>query len=289
MESQENSGRFGDIIQAVLIGIGIMLVGTIPRNILFAANLNYFPSFPWAAPVSIIYLFFFWRYLNGWGDPQSTRPFRRKNLRSNPLSGHQWFWSVLWGVIGIVWLVLVLKLTNRMIKLPPQTLPDLSAVPPITVITLLLTAAPIAGVVEEAAFRGYMQKPLEESVGIFKAILITGTMFAVAHLDFTFILWPYYVLVSAVYGTVAYHCQSILPCIVLHTGGNIYSNLDLWLSGQTEWQADPAANALIWENGPDQSFWTLLIYVIISTLLCLLVFRKLKATSLQGRGKYTLL
>jgi hypothetical protein len=62
--------------------------------------------------------------------------------------------------------------------------------------------APVAGIIEESAFRGYMQGPIERRYGLLVAILITGTMFAIVHLDFTPILWPYYVAVAAIYGTV---------------------------------------------------------------------------------------
>jgi hypothetical protein len=98
--------------------------------------------------------------------------------------------------------------------LPQQRLPNLVQVPEVTVLSLLLMAAPVAGTVEEAAFRGYMQGPIERRYGLTVAILVTGTMFAVAHLDFTLILWPYYVAVTAIYGTVTYLTESILPAVV---------------------------------------------------------------------------
>jgi membrane protease YdiL (CAAX protease family) len=125
-------------------------------------------------------------------------------------------------------------------------------------------AAPVAGVIEEAAFRGYMQGPIEQRCGLSIAILITGTMFAVAHLDFTLILWPYYVAVAAIYGLVTYLTKSILPALVLHTCGNLYSNVDLWLHGQAEWQASSGSAALIWTTGADSSFraWTMALLVV---------------------------
>jgi membrane protease YdiL (CAAX protease family) len=131
------------------------------------------------------------------------------------------------------------------------------------VLSLLLMAAPLAGIVEEAAFRGYMQGPIERRHGVAVAILITGTMFAVAHLDFTLILWPYYVAVAAIYGTVTHLTNSILPAVVLHTGGNVYSNLNLLLHGQAEWQASAGPTALIWNTGPDPSFWTSSLALLI--------------------------
>ena len=76
-------------------------------------------------------------------------------------------------------------------------------------------------------------------------------MFAVAHLDFRLVLWPYYVAVAAIYGTVTYLTSSVWPAIVLHTGGNIYSNVDLLLHGRAEWQASSTAGSVGWATGID--------------------------------------
>jgi membrane protease YdiL (CAAX protease family) len=143
------------------------------------------------------------------------------------------------------------------------------------VLSLLLMAAPVAGVVEEAAFRGYMQGPIERRHGLAIAILITGTMFAIAHLDFTLILWPYYVAVAAIYGVVTSLTKSILPAIVLHTGGNIYSNIDLWLHGKAEWQTSSDAAMLIWKTGADASFWFTSIALLMVAAATLSAYLKL--------------
>lgn len=243
------------VVRAVLLGLLVALAGTIPRNLLYAANLRFHAQVPWAIPLVAVYLRLFWRYLQGAGPPDSTSTLRRQSLRAQRVAGRVWCWALLAGGLAIAALVFALKLANRMLVLPAQTLPDLSQVPPLTVLSLLLAAAPIAGVVEEAAFRGYMQGPIERSHGLLVAILVTGTMFAVAHLDFTLLLWPYYVAVAAIYGVVTHLCRSILPAIVLHTGGNLYSNLDLWLHGQAEWQAASKPAELVWQTGADRAFW----------------------------------
>ena len=49
------------IVQAVLIGMLVMLAGTIPRNLAFSANLKYYTSVPWAVPLIAAYLWLFWR------------------------------------------------------------------------------------------------------------------------------------------------------------------------------------------------------------------------------------
>ena len=49
-------------LQAVAIGVAIVLAGTIPRNIVFAANLRHFTGFPWAVPVMATYMFMLLAY-----------------------------------------------------------------------------------------------------------------------------------------------------------------------------------------------------------------------------------
>ena len=196
---------------------------------------------------------------------------------------HVWAWALLAGAVGIVALVIALTLLNQLVALPQQQISELRALPPVTAITLLLAAAPIAGVVEEAAFRGYMQGPIERQNGLLVAILITGTMFAVAHLDFTLVLWPYYVAVAAIYGTVTYLTKSILPAVVLHTGGNIYSNLDLWFHGQAEWQAIAAPAARLWEAGPTLYLWEMIGALLALTSIALWAFGRL-ATAGRARA-----
>jgi membrane protease YdiL (CAAX protease family) len=264
------------VARAVLIGMVVAIVGTIPRNLIFAANLRFFQSFPWAVPVTAIYLWFFWRYLHGDGPPASTSAERRRSLRANRIAGAEWVWAMVAGGLGIVALVLALRVANRMVMLPPQQLPDLRQIPRLTVLALLLFAAPVAGVIEEAAFRGYMQGPIECRYGLPVAILITGTMFAVAHLDFTPILWPYYVAVAAIYGTVTHRTNSVLPAVVLHTAGNLYSNTDLWLHGKAEWQAPSTSAGLIWKSGGDASFWMSVCAFLIVAALTVLAFRQLE-------------
>jgi membrane protease YdiL (CAAX protease family) len=245
-----------DVVQAVFVGMFIVIAGLMPWNILFAANLRYYTGVPWAVPLTAAYLWIFWRYLQGAGPPDETREARRTNLRAHRLPARVWAWSLGAGGLGIVALVLGLRVANRLVALPVQQVPDLIGVPDATMLALLLASTPVAGMVEEAGFRGYMQGPIERRYGLIVAILITGTMFAVLHLDFTPILWPYYMAVAAIYGTVTHLSGSILPAVVLHTAGNVYSNLNLWRHGQAEWQASSGPAVLIWQSGADALFWT---------------------------------
>jgi len=277
--NQPLGGPLPIVVQAVLVGMVVLIVGTMPRNVIFAANLRLYPNLPWAVPLTALYIWFFWRYIRGSGPPVSTSEARRTSLGARRISGRVWVWALVSGGLGIVALVLALRVANRLVLLPPQTLPDLGNVPDSTVIALLLMAAPVAGIVEEAAFRGYMQGPIERRHGLVVAILITGTMFAIAHLDFTFILWPYYVAVAAIYGTVTSITGSILPAVVLHTSGNIYSNFDLWRHGQAEWQAASGPATLIWQSGADTSFWISSVTLFVVGMAMVFAFVRLKGAA----------
>jgi membrane protease YdiL (CAAX protease family) len=263
------------VVQAVFAGLLVLFAGTLPRNLLFAANLHHHAGVPWAVPLAAIYLAAFWWYVAGGGPPAATSALRRESLRANPLPARLWAWSLLAGTLGIVALVALLRLANRLVVLPQQALPDLTGVPMFTVLSLLLAAAPIAGIVEEAAFRGYMQGALERRWGLAVAILISGTLFALVHLDFTPLLWPYYVAVAALYGTVTSLTRSILPAVVLHSGGNLYSNFDLWLHGQAEWQSAAARTPLVWQAGADAAFFVSVAAFVAAALATAWAFRRL--------------
>src|SRR6266550_130583 len=88
---------------------------------------------------------------------------------------------MLFGIIALVALRLLLP-SLMLVRAPSVSIP-LSSYPLATVIGALLSIAAIAAVTEEIAFRGYMQKPLEEAYGIVPAVLIVGIMFWIAHLD----------------------------------------------------------------------------------------------------------
>src|SRR4029077_4481411 len=112
----------------VLIGMLVVLAGTIPRNLLFAANLRYGTSVPWAVPITGAYFWFFWRYLRGDGEPASTSVERRASLRANRVPARVWAYALLAGGLGIVALVLALRVANRIVVLPEQQLPDFAGI-----------------------------------------------------------------------------------------------------------------------------------------------------------------
>jgi len=209
-------------------------------------------------PPTVLYLWLFWRYLQGAGWPRSTAEARRANLRAHRLSDDVWVSALLADGLGIATLVVFLRVMNRLVRLPQTQHPDLSQVSFVTLLFILLMGSAVAGIVEEASFRGYMQRPIERRHGPVVAILVTGTLFGFAHfthLEVTLSLMPYYLAVAAIYGTLAYLTNSILPGLVLHASGNFLGGVGLLAGRHDWWQASPKPDPLVWETGADASFW----------------------------------
>jgi membrane protease YdiL (CAAX protease family) len=132
--------------------------------------------------------------------------------------------------------------------------------PFVTMFFLVAMAAIVSGVIEEVAFRGYMQGPIERRHGPFVAILVTGVLFGLLHYNHhpadVVAMLPFYIAVAAVYGGVTYITNSILPAVVLHAGGDLFSLTRLWTTGQPDWQlsASSATPGLVWQTGLDFPF-----------------------------------
>ena len=248
--------RLPVLIRAVLIGSIVAIAGTGPWALLSGANLKYFSSVPWSVPPTALYLWFFWRYLQGAGWPRSTAETRRASLRANRLPDDVWGAALFAGVLGLVAVVLLLRILSRLVVVQQQQLPDLSQIPFVTLLLILLMSAVVAGVVEEASFRGYMQGPIERRHGPVVAILVTGTLFGFLHFthpEVTLVLMPYFLAVAAVYGALTYLTKSILPALFLHAGGNFLSGLGVLAGGRD--LETPTSAPLIGETGADASFW----------------------------------
>ena len=166
--------RLPIIVRAILSGSVLATVGTLPWALLSEANLKFLPAVPWSVPLMALYLWLFWRYARGEGWPRSTAEIRKKNLRANSLSADVWGWAIFAGILGLVGLVIFMSVMSRLVRLPQQQAVDSSHIPFVTLFFFLLMGSLVAGVVEEASFRGYMQGPIERRHGSLVAILVTG-------------------------------------------------------------------------------------------------------------------
>jgi len=105
--------------------------------------------------------------------------------------------------------------------------------PPASLLVIVLTLSAVAGIVEEAAFRGYMQTPIEARHGRTIAIAVVTVLFGAAHLtdwqsDMTWARMGFIVAAGGFYGLLATTVRSILPGVVIHAGGNMVGILWIW-------------------------------------------------------------
>ena len=94
--------------------------GTGPWALLVAANLKHGSAVPWAVPPAALYLWIFWRYARGAGQPRSTADSRRATSRVNRLPDDVWGMALLAGAVGIVAILLLQNVLGRMVTLPQQ-------------------------------------------------------------------------------------------------------------------------------------------------------------------------
>jgi membrane protease YdiL (CAAX protease family) len=222
-------------------------------------NLRVGTTVPWAILPMSLYLLAYWRFIDGGWTASTDAARRRENLRAKPLSTGVWFAALASGTLGFGTLLALLATAARLVRLPPsEPIAMPLSMPVLTAFLLLAMQAVVAGVTEEAAFRGYMQSMVERRFGVAVAVLANGTLFGLLHFGNhpadVLLMLPYYVAVSAVYGGLTWAADSILPAVILHSIGDIVVLTRWWLTGRPEWQVGATVPPLIWERGVDASF-----------------------------------
>ena len=275
------------IASAVLFGVAVLFAGNLPWVVLLApGNLALVPTVPWAVVPMAIYLRLYWKYIGGRIGPSETAARRREQLRANSLDARLWALAIVSGLTGFGAILALTAVMARLVTLPSGQIVFPSGVPAVTAATLLVMASLVAGVTEEAAFRGYMQGPIERRYGLLLGILVNGTAFGLLHFpnhpDAVIPMLPYYIAVAAVYSGLTWATNSILPAVTLHVGGDVWSLGRLWLTGRPEWQRSDAPPPLVWDGGVDSSFlWAcaLVVAFTAATIASYIYLRRLNAVS----------
>ena len=253
--------RLPIVVRALLIGALVNLMA-LAWPILAGVNFKLMPAIPWSVAAMAIYLWLCWQYLGGKGWPRSTADFRRRSLRARRISGRAWRWSFLAFGLGWVGLKAFESIFDSVFNVPQEPFPNVSALPLATVLAYVLMVAIVAGVYEEAGFRGYMQGPIERRYGPWVAYLVVGITFWLAHATgyighwglFFAGIW-HFLVAATLLGALAYLTDSILPGVVLHSLGDAISGLAWW------WQSSPLAPAISQRN------W-LLPLSVVAVLVC---------------------
>ena len=275
------------ILLAVAIGVVVLLAGNWIAA-LTSVNLAHGTSVPWAIVPIALWLWVYWQFLDGKFGADFDPATRRSNLRANRVPAALWIPSLAAGLLGFATLLAGLSLAARLVEFPagtPITTP--AEMPVITVVLLLTMQSIMAGVTEEAAFRGYMQSLIERQHGLLVAIVINGIVFGLLHFSShpgaVLQMLPYYVAVAAVYGGLTWAADSILPAIVLHSAGDVVVLIRWWATGRPEWQLSATPPPLVSQTGIDAGFVTTLLMAIVLGALTILSYRKVRALRVAAR------
>ncbi len=268
------------VLAAAATALVVLLGGNLPWAFLGTWNLRVGTAVPWAIVPMTIYLFVYWQFIGGNCGSFPSLANRRALLRANSLPARVWSASLGAGLLGFATLVASLVVAARLVSLPassPIVMPP--EMPLITGFLLLVMQSVVAGVSEEAAFRGYMQSMIERQHGLAAAILANGTLFGLLHFSShpadVFTMLPYYVAVSAVYGGLTWAANSILPALVLHSTADVVVLTRWWLTGRPEWQI-AAAPPRVWEEGLDAVFVLTAIAAIVLAGLTVRSYRAVR-------------
>jgi membrane protease YdiL (CAAX protease family) len=240
---------------AIFIGFSLLalfligLSGAVWGGLLY---LNFWktPSFPWALLALFAYLWFYWRYLAGWGWPSRTSAKRQALLRANTVSPAAYKWSALAGLLAVVALAGLWITLFRIFPIKPNPLiPTNFTSSPLLIAAITVGASLLAPITEESAVRGYLQSALERNFTPAIAITLSSLVFALAHAT-QGLVWPkllFYFLVGMAFGTLAYVNQSILPVIPVHIAGDLIFLTLVWPNDKSR--------VPVWQTGADVWFW----------------------------------
>lgn len=211
-------------VTSIVAGLLIAAAGLVPWTLLARANARVRPDLPWAAVTTLFYLAAILLWLNGAGPPRRTAGRRRQRLRLWPpatldaADAEGVPTVVIVALLGFLYLLWI-----AVGRLSP--VPDLSAFPTTAYRwSMLLMGAVTAGVVEESAFRGYMQTGIER-FNPRGAIWMTSLMFVASHITqgigAVVLLGPGLFAASMLYGMLARRTGTILPGIAIHIVGDL--------------------------------------------------------------------
>lgn len=247
-------------VRAILVGLVVFEIGSDGSAAAMFGSLKFHPEIPWAFPAVLFFFAAYWAYFSGWGFPAETREARARCARNGRVPAFVWLAAlpaIFFGVVTLVTLRLVAPYVMPVAA--PHVKIALTHYPTLTVAGILLSVAVSSAVAEELAYRGYMQKPMEDRYGVIPAILISGVMFWVAHLpDVTLTHLPGHLAASAIFGLLAYYTRSLWPAIVGHTIADlVLQPAYLFHAPQSAWTALSARP--LWEESAPGFFDRLVV------------------------------
>lgn len=201
----------------------IAAAGVLPWVLTAPLNVRFHPELPWAAAATAAWLAIMVLWLAGVAWPRSLSAFRRFHLRLWRPTPGAWSGASLMEILGLVAVMVVLSVI-WVVASSGQVPVDVSVYPTTSIrISILVMGAVVSGVVEEVAFRGYMQSHLERFGPVF-AITATSVLFVLLHINhgigYLISVAPGFFIISVLYGLLAMKSGSILPGMAIHITGD---------------------------------------------------------------------
>ena len=240
--------RLPAVVRGIVLGELVGTIGGLPPALALFANLRWTPSVPWVLPATAAWLWVCWRWLAGAGPPRATSARRCELMRSEPV-GNRWPAAIAAGAFGLLACLALGALTATLAETPASAFRlgvDFSRFPWWTIVASIVSISVTAGMVEEAAFRGYMVTPIQHRHGWTAAALVSGGMFFLdhhwSHAYATFAFLPFFVAISAVHVLLVRATGSIRPSALLHAVFDVAVTPILFgIAGTAPWLARPAA------------------------------------------------
>jgi membrane protease YdiL (CAAX protease family) len=218
-------GRIGRSAYArpIVEGLVVAVAGLAPWAALAPLNRRLYPELPWGALLMAAWLVVLLAWLHGAFWPRRTSDARRERLRLWPPIRNAWQASS--PPAGVLVLLLALLYVLWVLVGTQSARPDLSAFPTTSYRwSSFIMGGVMSGVVEEAAYRGYMQTGLERIVPG-RAVAITSIVFVLSHLTqgltALVVLAPGLFAASMLYGALAQRTGTILPGMLIHVAGDL--------------------------------------------------------------------
>jgi membrane protease YdiL (CAAX protease family) len=267
-------GPLSTILLSILFGL---LIGMIPANIwpIFLRGL----STPLAAIAEIIFLGIYAWWAAGGGPPRSWTAARANAFRNTRLTSAQWTWGLLAAIFFAITVHSAIVLLFRFVPYPVAMFRkgyNISFIPTVPMRWLAcIISALSAGVCEEIGFRGYMQRPIEQRVGVKTAIAISSVLFTLIHLSKGWAslgMVPIVLGAGILLGLLAWSSRSLIPCIIGHTIMDIGLFAYWWTGTAGTFSALPIS-----QTGVDTLFLSACAVFVVSLALVLLAISKLRS------------
>ena len=188
------------------MGIVVLLAGNLPWGVLLVPlNLRVARVVPSAVLPMAIYPWCYWKHIGGsWGS-KATAGERRANLRAIALSVKMWGASLGAGLLGFATIAVMLVLMSRLTNLPSSApLMAAEGMPSITMFVSVVMSSVVAGIREVLPSAATCKDLSNGDTVWLSPFSLTGRAFGLLHFPNhpadVWIMLPYYIAVSAVYG-----------------------------------------------------------------------------------------